>query len=192
MFRKHCAAANYLERVDWLYVLDGDTGVVGGQHCLEEFIDEAAELLFYERFFSGEIMSGNYIAKNSVPARRFLRSWAALEAEQPPAPYFFSSDNGAVHVAVLRALYPHDEALVQGCMRLVRLSEWPDWEPGYGAFLRCAKAAVLKWQTAHRTRRKHVYVRIRVQPRAQSFCRDFYDTCSSRRLFRGSLYRQSW
>lgn len=42
-------------------------------------------------------------------------------------------------VQLLRVLYPEDEALVQACFQLVKGSIWPDWQTGYGAFVRCAK-----------------------------------------------------
>lgn len=174
MFRKHCAAAEYLQKVDWLLVTDGDTAVLNADRCIEEFLDPSAEILLYERFFSAEIMSGSYIARRSEGATRFMREWARLEKEAPPEPYFFSADNGAVHLEVLRVLYPQRPLLHQYCMSLLRLSEWPEWEIGYGQFLRCAKRHMIEFSLdlLNRTREPAPTVRVRLLPRGQSWCRD--------------------
>ncbi len=39
MFRKHCVASWYLEKVDWLVVCDADTTVINADHCIEEYMD---------------------------------------------------------------------------------------------------------------------------------------------------------
>lgn len=72
-FLKLCAAYAYLLRYDFIFFLDGDNAVLNPRHRLEEYIHPQADLIFYERLFSGEIASGSFFIKNSPAGRNFMQ-----------------------------------------------------------------------------------------------------------------------
>ena len=118
LFRKHCAVAAYLRRyaaaIDWMLVLDADTGVVDPNRCIADYTRGVndSDMIFYERFFNFEIASGNYLVRNTPRSIRFLDEWAAYE---PKAIGKWSSlDNGALQVHFLKVRFT---LLIRACSK---------------------------------------------------------------------------
>ncbi|VDM60162.1 unnamed protein product [Angiostrongylus costaricensis] len=89
--------------LDYILFLDSDMGVVNPKRRIEEFLDENAEVIFYDRFYNWEVMAGSYLIKNSNWSRTFLQGFADYEFRLPKS--FHGMDNGAIHVGI--SLFPH-------------------------------------------------------------------------------------
>ncbi|KAI6239449.1 hypothetical protein M3Y99_00579700 [Aphelenchoides fujianensis] len=103
MFQRHCVMARLMEerpQTEWFAFLDADMGVVNPNHLLEEFVNDRADLIFYDRLYNYEIMAGAYLARNTPFARSFLRHWAAYEF-RVAAGTLHGTDNGAISVRSL-------------------------------------------------------------------------------------------
>ncbi|KAI6170636.1 hypothetical protein M3Y97_01130100 [Aphelenchoides bicaudatus] len=104
MFRRHCVIANFLKdsAIDWILFIDSDMGVINPNHTIEEYLDESADLIFYDRLFNYEITAGSYLARNTNYTYYFLQKWASYEFKTKPGSYpSRSSDNGAIHEVYL-------------------------------------------------------------------------------------------
>jgi len=107
-FKKHCSVARFLERQreDYLlFVLDGDNPAVVLDRNLDTWLAEAqaTDVVLYERWMNNEIMAGNYIVRSSPWGIAFCDGWASYDQIDQPSG-FHSSDNGAIHLHVLRSL----------------------------------------------------------------------------------------
>ena len=101
---------------------------------------------------------------------------------------FSSSDNGLLHIHMLRSLWPDRPDVHDLCWDALRNSTWPDWKPGYGAFLRCVKtlllnqtpSALARVRVPHppltRVSSERVRFEVQIIPRAQAWVRDAYLT----------------
>jgi hypothetical protein len=77
--------------------LDADVGVVNPTHLIEEWIDERVNVIFYDRIWNHEVMTGGYLIRNSEYSIEFLRNFAYFVNELPKDTYT-GTDNGAIHV----------------------------------------------------------------------------------------------
>ncbi|KAI6225372.1 hypothetical protein M3Y99_01346000 [Aphelenchoides fujianensis] len=109
-YKRHCVGSYYLKDVDWMLFLDGDIGVVNPDHCIEEWIDDRVDMIFYERFFNWEIMAGSYLMRNTEQSRQFMLEWADMESQQFDG--FTGYDNG---IQILKAALPNAVAEIKAC-----------------------------------------------------------------------------
>eukprot|EP00392_Amoebophrya_sp_AT5.2_P001715 g1717.t1 len=122
-FVRHCLLAGYLKEIaeenDAVFLLDADIVARKFTPNLDRWVGklldapvaaqpEAAlpDITFFERSWGvhdhNEIMAGTYLARNTGKTRTFLTQWASMAKTCPSG--FSSADNGAIHLAIPRAL----------------------------------------------------------------------------------------
>ena len=105
-FRKHCIVSKWMQRHamtgDWIFVFDSDVVPYRTSVPLTHWLKNDEDLIFYDRAMNTEVAAGNYAVRNTAATRDFLMRWADYEAERPPG--FSSSDNGAIHLHLVRTL----------------------------------------------------------------------------------------
>ena len=103
--RRHCYLAYLMEQYkedDYFMLLDADTMTFDlTRKFPKEYLQH--DLVFYERCWNGEVHIHMGI-KNKPQVREWILMWS-LEDDQPyvpPRKYFYSSDNGLLHVALMK------------------------------------------------------------------------------------------
>lgn len=154
-FRKHCTIAQWLltrPAHSFVVVVDGDVVAGTANRSLDAWLRYDFDLAFYERSWNFEVMSGNYVVRNTKFSRLFLQHWASYEYIVPRG--FSSADNGAIHLALLHAL------AIQGRQRCRDLycrleADVTDLEPYYH-FVACTKRLLGPARTYHAYEPTHV------------------------------------
>ncbi|KIH58660.1 hypothetical protein ANCDUO_11129 [Ancylostoma duodenale] len=120
-FRRHCIVAHTIKDYDYVLFLDSDIGVVNPERRIEEFFDNDAQIIFYDRFYNFEVMSGSYIVKNSDWSRDFLHGFANYEYRLPNS--IHGSDNGALHAYLAEIILPPTNTELPTCFRVYNESK---------------------------------------------------------------------
>ena len=139
-FMKHCAVQMYMRTIRQdavLFVLDGDVVVSSMETSLSRWMDDPADIQFYERSWNFEVTAGAYMVRNTPLGRHFLAVWSNFEFVSRTLSGFHSSDNGAIHLVLLRVLSPLLPAFTSCTQQYLRLSS-PSLTP-YFKFVACTR-----------------------------------------------------
>uniref|UniRef100_A0A914CPD7 Glycosyltransferase n=1 Tax=Acrobeloides nanus TaxID=290746 RepID=A0A914CPD7_9BILA len=116
MFKRHCIVGKILNKYDWILFLDADIGVINPGKLIEDYIDNDFDLIFSNRIFNWEIITGYYLAKNTTWTKNFLAKFADYEKKLPNS--FHGTDNGAIHAYVVETLYPEAHREYNYCHKI--------------------------------------------------------------------------
>uniref|UniRef100_A0A0N4U796 Nucleotid_trans domain-containing protein n=1 Tax=Dracunculus medinensis TaxID=318479 RepID=A0A0N4U796_DRAME len=167
MFARHCVTAQIMEESDeeWFLFIDADMGVINPNHFIEEWIDNDVNLIFYDRIFNYEIMSGSYLARNVPYSLQFLRFWANYQFKLPNS--FHGTDNGAIHNVFMELITPEMVKARRICEKLWNRSRTYDDLYVYEACARSVLGDSSKW-----------FEKVRILRKGTSWARDIWLTNS--------------
>lgn len=120
MFKRHCMVLAELQKFDWVAAFDGDVGVVDAGRCLESVLGAGIDVVHEERFHNGEVHAGAYVVRNTDFGRQYLKKWMVYDKDLTSVSH--NSDNGALHVHLLKYLAGNDTAVVDKCYSMWKSS----------------------------------------------------------------------
>jgi len=189
-FAKHAMVALWMENenipsTDAIFVFDADVVPYRTDIRLETWADEYQEsIVLYCRGWhddTNEIAAGNYLVRNTAAGRDFLRGWA-LYGVLPQPVGFFSSDNGAVHLHLLRVLGFESWDPPGPCGTLYKNLKSPETNlTEYWSFVACTRRKLIATEQ-NQTYSKGEFT-FRLLPKRTAWVEDFYiDTAPSSKV----------
>jgi len=127
-----------LNENDFLYAIDSDVIAHNYEGDWQWKNEDIYDLIFFERFWNGEVVAGGFGVKNNKKTRKFLKMWANLEIGHPQG--FHSFDNGAIHLALMKWFIGVNDTQVKKCTNIYyaldgdNLNLTPYWK-----FINCAR-----------------------------------------------------
>lgn len=161
-FRKHCGVLFYLienPEIKWVMVLDGDNLLVNASNGIENFLpkNNVTHIVYYERFYNGEVMAGNYLIRNHYWSHSYLLKWINLHKHIPDV-HYHNNDNGALHIHLLLALNKNPE-IINKCFSLWNRSIDENTYDQYVGCVKCALAGQRNFAHIQILRRGHGFAR---------------------------------
>ncbi|CAJ0609423.1 unnamed protein product [Cylicocyclus nassatus] len=115
--RRHCVVAHILPQYHTILYIDADMGVVNPKKRIEEYMDNDAEIIFFDRFYNWEVAAGSYIVRNTQWTQKFLKDLADYERRLPRQ--YHGTDNGALHALLGEVLFGEDrKSELNFCLRI--------------------------------------------------------------------------
>ncbi|UJR11730.1 hypothetical protein I4U23_015911 [Adineta vaga] len=164
-FQKHCTVMNYMismPHVNWFLVLDGDTFVLNSSKLIEDFIpiNPNIHVVHYERFYTGEVMAGNYLIRNHIWSHAYLLTWVNFYSKLPQTGYH-NHDNGALHMVILQMIEKSNEIQTK-CYGKYQQSRNEHY---YYKYIRCFRCAIGG---------QRIFKHFQLLRRGHGFARDFH------------------